>query len=378
MAEPRFPRPGLAVVKVGSNTLRAADGRLDRDQVATIAAMVADARQEGVEVVVVSSGAVAAGIGLLGLPGRPTDMTTLQSAASVGQGELINTYQRHLAERGIPCGQVLLTQDDFVRRGRYLNARSTLRRLLALGAVPVVNENDAVATEELAYGDNDRLASLVASMLDADVLVILSDVAGLHTADPRTVAGAFLVSRVDDPADVDLESLGGVGSFVGKGGMRSKVDAARVAVLSGCQAVVADGRRPGVLADVLSGEDVGTWFVAQPRRLEARRLWIGFALDAHGRIHVDAGAAEALTGRGTSLLAVGVTRVAGGFATGDAVEVVAPDGAVIARGLVNYDADDLAKVAGMRTADAGRELGDRFTREVIHRDDLVVLASERT
>lgn len=369
---PRFPRPDLAVVKVGSSSLCRADGRLDRDQITVLADAVARAREDGTAVVLVSSGAVAAGMGLLGLTSRPTDLATLQACAAIGQGELVHAYQLALARHGLTCGQILLSQDDFVRRHRYLNARRTLRRLLELGTVPVVNENDAVATEELAYGDNDHLAALVASMLEAQLLVLLSDVEGLYDRDPRG-GDAILVERVDDLDALDWAAIGGTGSFVGSGGMRTKVESARVAVSSAAHAVVADARRPDVLTAALAGEHVGTWFVAQPQRLEARRLWIGFALDVHGRIHVDEGAVQALVGRGTSLLAVGVTRAEGGFVAGDAVEVVGPDGRVVARGLVNYDAADVSKIAGRSTMDATAEFGAAFGREVIHRDELVIL-----
>ncbi|MDP9022554.1 MAG: glutamate 5-kinase, partial [Actinomycetota bacterium] len=266
MAERRFDRPRLAVVKVGSNSLRGPDGRLDRDQIRVVVDGIAAARTSATDLVLVSSGAVAAGLGQLGLDTRPGDMDTLQSAASVGQGQLIHAYQRDFAEHGLICGQVLLTQDDFVRRGRYLNARRTLRKLLELGAVPVVNENDVVATEELAYGDNDHLAALVASMLEAEVLLLLSDVGGLYEVDPRHTPGATLIDRVDDLDRLAQLRIGGTGSFVGSGGMRSKVEAARVAVLSACHAVIADARRPGVIPDALAGEPIGTWFVAQPKR----------------------------------------------------------------------------------------------------------------
>lgn len=370
----RFARPGLAVVKVGSSSLRGDDGRLDRDQVASLASQVVAARDAGTQVVLVSSGAVAAGMGLLGLERRPTDLPTLQACAAVGQSELIQTYQRVFEPAGLAAGQILLTQDAFVHRGRYLHARTTLQRLLEVGAVPVINENDAVATDELAYGDNDHLAALVASMLDAQLLVLLSDVAGLYAADPRRRPDAPLVERVDDVDALDTAAIGGVGSYVGSGGMRTKVGSARIAVKSAAHAVVADARRPGVLADVLDGRDVGTWFVAEGRRLEARRLWIGFALTVRGRVHVDSGAAQALRQRGTSLLAVGVLRADGSFAAGDNVEVVDPDGRVVARGLVNYDVADVTQLAGRSTRAAEVELGPGYRREVIHRDDLVVVA----
>jgi glutamate 5-kinase len=370
----RFARPALVVVKVGSSSLRGDDGRLDRSQVRSLSEQIVRAREAGTRVVLVSSGAVAAGMGLIGVSRRPTDLPTLQACAAAGQGELIHEYQKHLVGHGLNCAQILLSQDDFVRRSRYLNARTTLHRLLELGLVPIINENDAVATDELAYGDNDHLAALVASMLDAQLLVLLSDVDGLYDGDPRSGDPTVsLIGRVDDPDQLDLGVIGGTGSYVGSGGMRTKVGAARVAVSSGAHAIVANARRPDVLGEALDGGRIGTWFVRQQRRLEARRLWIGFALNVHGRIHVDAGAADALRGRGTSLLAVGVTRVEGEFAEGDAVEVIDPAGGVVARGLSNYPSADVARMAGRSTIDAGREFGSAYTREVIHRDDLVVL-----
>ena len=369
----RFPAPKVVVVKIGSSSLRADDGRLDVGQVRSLAAQLAQVRAAGTKVVLVSSGAVAAGLAPLGLSTRPTDTPTLQAAASVGQGELVHHYQQALSQHGIACAQILLTQDDFVRRRRYLTGRTAFRRLLELGALPVVNENDAVATEELVYGDNDRLAALVASMLEADLLVLLSDVDGLYDRDPRNDPSAQLIGRVDDLASIDPRSVGGSGSSVGSGGMRTKVEAGRVAALSGCHAVVAHARRVDVVVDAVAGADIGTWFVAQPRRLDARKLWIGFALATHGRVGVDDGAVAALR-RGGSLLAVGVTGAEGSFSVGDAVEVVAPGGVVVARGLVNFDLDTLRRIAGRSSDAAAAELGATTAREVIHRDDLVLLA----
>ncbi|MEX2324131.1 MAG: glutamate 5-kinase [Nitriliruptoraceae bacterium] len=369
----RFGQPSLAVVKIGSSSLRRPDGRLDRDQVAILAAQVLQARERGTDVVLVSSGAVAAGMGLLQLDRRPGDLPTLQAAAAVGQSELIQEYQQVFARHGHPAAQILMSQDDFVRRNRYLNARTTIRRLLELGAIPIINENDAIANEELSYGDNDHLAALVASMLDADVLVLLSDVEGLFEGDPRVEPAARLIEVVDSVEDLDFAAIGGTGSYVGSGGMRTKVEAARVAVRSATHAVVAAARRDNVLVEVLAGAPVGTWFVAQTQRIDARRLWIGFALNTHGKIFVDAGAAHALRTRQVSLLSVGVTGAHGGFAAGDAVEVVDPDGAVVARGLTNYDASDVKMIAGRSTTAASEEYGIGYAREVIHRDDLVVL-----
>ncbi len=367
----RFARPSLVVVKIGSSSLRGPEGRLDRDQVHSLAEQVVTLREAGVRVVLVSSGAVAAGMGLLGLDRRPADLETLQACAAVGQGELIHEYQRTFRTHDLAAAQILLTPDDFGQRGRYLNARTTLQRLLALGAVPIINENDAVATDELAYGDNDHLAALVASMLDAQLLLLLSDVDGLYDGHPDA-EGAQLVSRVDRVGDVDLAAVGGVGSHVGSGGMRTKVEAAMIATASTAHAVVANARRPGVMAEVVAGDEVGTWFVAGSRRLEARRLWIGYALRPNGRVHVDAGAVHALVELGRSLLAVGVSTVEGDFQAGEAVEVVGPDGTAVARGLTAYAADDVRQIAGRSTLDAMEALGPGYAREVIHRDDLAV------
>lgn len=368
----RFATPSLVVVKVGSSSLRDAAGHLDRAQVATLSAQVARLRAEGTQVVVVSSGAVAAGMGLLGLVERPTDTPTLQAAAAAGQGALVHAYEEVLAANGLVGAQLLLSQDDFVIRRRYLNARTSLRRLLELGAVPIINENDAIATDELTYGDNDHLAALVASMLGAGLLVLLSDVEGMLDR-PPSQPGAQLIATVQDVDAIDVERIGGVGSVVGSGGMRTKIGAAQVAVRSGMHVVIADARRPDVITDAAAGTDVGTWFVAHAGRMEARRLWIAFALRVRGRIHVDAGAERALRGGTASLLGVGVTRSEGTFAAGDAVEVVGPDGAVVARGLVAYDVADVDRIAGLASDVAVATHGTGYGREVIHRDDLALL-----
>ncbi len=368
----RFATPALVVVKVGSSSLRDAAGHLDREQVRTLAAQVVALRSEGVQVVVVSSGAVAAGMGLLGIGRRPTDTPTLQAAAAAGQGALIHAYQQVLGEHGLTGAQLLLSQDDFVVRRRYLNARTALRRLVELGAVPIINENDAIATEELTYGDNDHLAALVASMLGAQLLVMLSDVEGMLDR-PPTEEGAALISTVADPGDVDLARIGGIGSAVGSGGMRTKIGAAQVAVRSGMHVVIANARRPDVIVDAVHGVEVGTWFVARSTRMEARRLWIAFALRVHGKVHVDEGAVRVLRGGSASLLGVGVTGCEGNFTVGDAIEVVGPDGAVVARGLVAYDAADVTRLAGLASDVAVAQLGAGYGREVVHRDDLVVL-----
>ncbi len=376
MSEPRFPAPRLVVVKIGSSSLRAADGGLDTALVAAIVDQIAALHRLGTRVVLVSSGAVAAGLRPLGLASRPTDLPTLQAAASVGQGALIHRYQADFARFAIPCGQVLLTPGDIVDRARYLNARHTFERLLALGAVPVVNENDTVATDELRFGDNDRLAALVASMLSATLLTLLSDVDGLLPAHPREASATGRqrpLERVDDLDELDARHRGTVGSAVGSGGMASKLEAARIATFSGASAVIANARRPAVLADVVAGAPVGTWFPPSRHRPESRKLWIAFAPVPRGRLVIDAGAVRALRERGSSLLAAGILDSEGDFEAGDAVDIADGSGRVVARGLVSYGAAQVRRMRGRSRAVTPVTAGGQ-ARAVVHRDVLVVVA----
>jgi len=322
-------------------------------------------------VVVVSSGAIAAGWSVLGRgEARPTDPAVLQAVSAIGQPYLMRSWQDGFSRHGQLAGQVLLAPLDFVHRSQYLHARATLLQLIDLGVVPVVNENDAVADEEIRFGDNDRMGALVAPLVGADLLVLLTDTAGLHTADPRQAQEASLIEEVVE-VDQHLEGIaGGPGTVVGSGGMASKVAAAKIATWSGVEAVIADAARDGVLRAVLAGNPgVGTVFRARSRRLPARKLWIAFALGSNGRLVVDDGARRALIERGRSLLPAGVTSVHGTFLPEDAVEVVGPDGTVFAKGLVRYAADRATEWVGRRSGD----LPDDLPHEVIHRDDLVVL-----
>lgn len=366
----RFARPGRVVVKVGSSSLRAERG-IDRGVLRSLVDQLAEVAHAGTQVVLVSSGAVAAGMDDLGLTRRPVDLPGLQAAASVGQGALVHAYAESFATHGIPVGQVLLTPSDVTDRARYLNGRNTFERLLALGAVPVVNENDTVATDELRFGDNDRLAALAASMLGARLLVLLSDVEGVLAADDGDGQPRVL-ERVDDPAEVARYDHGG-SSAVGTGGMVSKVEAVRVARFSGCHAVIARARRPGVISDVVGGEPVGTWFPPSARRPESRKLWIAFAKHPAGVVRIDGGAVDALVRGGKSLLAAGVTAVDGEFAAGDAVDVLGPDDGLVARGLVALDRATLERVRGRKQAEVAAELGVDDAPELVHRDQLVVL-----
>ena len=359
------------VVKVGTSSLTDSAGRIDPSAAAKVAAEVAALVAAGHELVVVSSGAISAGLAPLGLEGRrPTDLPTLQAVAAVGQHRLMATWDAAFAAHGLVPGQVLLAPLDFVDRQQYLHARQTLERLLELGVVPVVNENDAVADDEIRFGDNDRIAALVAHLLRAGLLVLLTDAPGLFTADPRLDENASLVAEVLE-VDAELERMATAGgSERGSGGMASKLAAAKIAAWSGIRTVIAAADRAGVIADAVADTPgVGTVVRARDRRLPARKLWIAFARMAAGTVVVDAGARAALVEGGRSLLPAGVVSVRGAFEAGDAVEVATPDGAVFAKGLVRHPATVVSSWAGRRTSDLPADVD----HEVVHRDDLVVL-----
>jgi len=356
------------VVKVGSSSLTSAAGGIDDVRVTDLADALAAARSRRLEVVLVSSGAIAAGLAPLGFTARPRDLARQQAAASVGQGLLMHRYTDAFARHGLRVGQVLLTLDDVTRRGHYRNAYRTFAKLLELGVLPIVNENDTVATTEIRFGDNDRLAALVAHLVHADALALLSDVDGVYDRDPRR-AGARRVEVVRSAADLD-DVRAGRGGALGSGGMASKLDAARIATGAGIPAVVA---RADQLGDVLAGDDVGTWFAPTGRRRSTRQLWLAHATEPKGQLVLDDGAVRAVTTRGTSLLPAGVTAVSGSFEAGEPVDLVSEDGVVIARGLVNYDASEIPALLGRSTRDLAAELGDGYERELVHRDDLVLI-----
>jgi glutamate 5-kinase len=345
------------VVKIGSSSLTTAGGGLDTGRLDALVSSLAT--RPGL--VLVSSGAIAAGLAPLGLSRRPRDLATQQAAASVGQAELVHAYSLAFGRHGRTVGQVLLTADDVIRRSHYRNAQTTLDRLLSLGVVPVVNENDAVATDEIRFGDNDRLAALVAHLVRADALVLLSDVDGLYDGDPRQ-QGTSLIPTVRSPADLDGVSVGGTGSALGTGGMASKVDAARVATAAGIPVLL--GSAAAVL-DLLAGEG-GTYFAPTGARTSARLLWLAHATTPRGQLVLDDGAVAAVCERRLSLLPAGITSVVGEFVAGDPVELVSTSGTPVARGLVAYDAAELPALLGRSTRDLG-------LREVVHRDDLVLL-----
>jgi glutamate 5-kinase len=357
------------VVKIGSSSLTRADGGVDVDRVARLVEVVADRIDAGSQVILVSSGAIATGFPMLGLSKRPRDLATQQASASVGQGVLLAQYSLSFAARGITVGQVLLTADDMTRRAHYRNAQRTLDKLIEMGVVPIVNENDTVATDEIRLGDNDRLAALVAHLVRADALVLLSDVDGLYDGPPGK-GGATMITEVRDLDELADISIGGVGSGVGLGGMTTKVEAARIATAAGIPVVLAHS---GAAREALAGEDTGTVFLPTGRRTPTRLLWLGHASTPQGRLHLDAGAARAVTVRRASLLPAGVTGVDGEFTAGDPVDLLDESGHTIARGLVNYDSAELPGLLGRSTRDLARERGPEYEREVVHRDDLIIL-----
>jgi glutamate 5-kinase len=359
------------VVKVGSSSLTTAAGGIDEERVDALVDVLGGLAAGGREVVLVSSGAIAAGLAPLRLPRRPRDLATQQAAASVGQGLLIGRYAVGFARHGLTVGQVLLTVDDVTRRAHYRNAYRTLRKLLDLGAVPIVNENDTVATDEIRFGDNDRLAALVAALVHADLLVLLSDVDALYTGDP-TKPGSRRVAEVTDDRDLANVAVGSVGrAGVGTGGMVTKVEAARIATGFGIPVVLTAAP---LAAAALAGDEIGTLFHAAGRRPAARLFWLAHATSPRGRLHLDPGAVQAVVARRKSLLPAGITAVDGSFAAGDAVDLVdAGSGAPVARGLVNYDAVELPALLGRSTVELAAALGPAYEREVVHRDDLVLL-----
>ncbi|GAA1444879.1 glutamate 5-kinase [Mycobacterium cookii] len=358
------------VVKVGSSSLTTASGGIDPARVRRLVEVLAAARGTGAEVVLVSSGAIAAGLAPLGFSTRPRALAAQQAAASVGQGLLAHRYQEEFARHGIVTGQVLLTLDDVVRRAHYRNAHQTLAKLLELGVVPIVNENDTVATSEIRFGDNDRLAALVAHLVHADLLVLLSDVDGLYDGPPSRPGSTLLpvVRSEDDLASVTMGAAGSSG--IGTGGMTTKVDAARIATGAGIPVVLTSAEQG---AAALAGAEVGTLFEATGKRRPTRQLWLAHATSGLGSLTLDAGAVRAVVSRGASLLPAGITSVTGSFVAGDPVDLLDPDGGVVARGLVSFDADELPALLGRSTGDLKESLGAAYEREVVHRDDLVLL-----
>ena len=355
------------VVKIGSSSLTRPDGGLDLNRIDAVARVVARWRRGGRQAVIVSSGAVAAGLDPLGFASKPSDLASVQAAAAMGQGLLVARWTAAFHTHHVDAAQVLLTTEDVMARDHYTNATAALGRLLSLGVVPIVNENDAVTTRELRFGDNDRVAAIIAQMVQADALVLLTDVDGLYTAPPDH-PGSQLIERVAGADDLMSVLVTGAGSKVGTGGMASKVQAATMASASGIGVLLANADK---VEEALSGKGTGTWFAPTHERPASRRLWIAHAAPSRGELVVDAGAARAITVGKKSLLAAGVVSVAGHFDAGDVVDIASPTG-LVARGIVSYDADSLAAIAG-RSAPELEGTGWEHVRPVVHRDDLAPL-----
>ncbi len=360
------------VVKIGSNLVASEDG-LDLRSINRLTADIAEVKGMEHQVLVVSSGAIAAGVKKLGLKKRPADIKQKQAAAAVGQSSLMWAYEKSFSRFGIKVAQVLLTRDAFTDRQRYINARNTLLTLLDYGVIPIINENDTVAVDEIRFGDNDQLASMVAALTGADRLVILSDVEGLYTSDPLRDRKAELISEVREVTDEIIGLARASTGAYGTGGMYSKVLAARRAVRHGIGVHIISGRRRGLLQRVLKGERIGTVFLPSGKKITSRKGWIAFGTRAKGIIKIDRGAEEAILRRGKSLLPSGIVAVKGTFSSGDAVYCVNTEGRRVAKGLTNYSSEELLRIKGLRTSEIINALGYKYSDEVIHRDNLVIL-----
>ena len=361
------------VIKIGSSLIASRAEGLRPERIERLADELATLRARGRELLLVSSGAVVSGIRKLQLKEYPKTLPVKQAAAAVGQSRLMWAYEKAFERLNVQVAQILLTHEDLADRRRFLNARNTLTTLIGFGIVPIINENDTVAVDEIRVGDNDTLASEVAHLADADLLVILSDVDGLYTEDPRKNPAATLIPFVPDITE-DIERLAGASStFEGTGGMTTKLRAAKKVAGYGISTLILNGGQPGLLPGVLTGETGGTVFLARERRLNSRKHWIAFTLRSHGQLHLDRGAVDALTARGKSLLASGILRISGQFDVGEAVSCLDPDGKEFAKGLVNFSSDLLGQIKGLKTAEIQEKIGLQEYEEVIHRDNLVLL-----
>ncbi|GAB4536104.1 MAG: glutamate 5-kinase [Thermodesulfovibrionia bacterium] len=360
------------VIKIGSNIIASATEGLDIRRLSAIANDISDIVDVGFEPVIVSSGAVAAGLGKLGLKQKPPDIRLKQVAAAIGQSSLMWAYEHSFARYGKKVAQVLLTRDDIADRSRYINAKNTLLTLIAHGIIPVINENDSVATDEIRFGDNDLLAALVSGLVEADMLIILSDVDGLYTKDPKH-KDARLIETVEEVTPQIEDMAGKSGSIVGTGGMYSKVLAARQANSYGIPVVIISGKRDGLIQKVIAGERTGTYFKPAEVKMPSRKGWIAYGIKSKGVLYLDDGAVQAIISKGKSLLPSGIIRIEGDFRVGDAVSCLNEDGKRIAKGLTNYSSEEIELIKGKRTSEIERVLGYKYSDEVIHRDNLVIL-----
>ena len=361
------------VVKIGTSTLTHATGKLNLYRIERLVRELADLANEGREIILVTSGAVGAGIDRMGLAEKPKSIPEKQALAAVGQGILMHIYEKLFAEYGQTVAQVLLTKENSVRHKQYMNSRNALLTLLKMGIIPIINENDAIAVDELKIGDNDTLSATVATIVDADALVILSDIEGVYTANPQTDENAQLLTTIAEITPEVEKMAGGAGSKLGTGGMHTKIQAAKIAVNSGVTMVIASGARDGVVRSVLYGEPIGTLFPAKESHLKVRKSWLAFGRSIVGDLVVDAGCAAAMLREGSSLLAAGIVEIHGKFSAGNTVRVLAPGGREIARGIVNYDEHSLTKIIGRQTCEFSDILMGPIHKEVIHRDNMVLM-----
>jgi glutamate 5-kinase len=361
------------VIKVGTNVLTRADGTLEPNQVNSLADQIFRLKQAGKKVALVSSGAIGAGMGRLGLKQRPSDLRHLQACAAVGQSFLMRAYEDSLARYGIPTAQILLTAGDFDNRTRYLNVRNTILTLFESNCLPIINENDTISVAEIRFGDNDTLAALVTNLIQAPLLILLTVVDGLYSADPNTDPNAFLVNTVKQIDREVLEKAGVTKSSLGSGGMKSKLKAARLATMAGESVIMANGAIPGVLDAIFSGEPVGTLFLAAKQNMAAWKRWLGWAARPLGKVLLDAGALSAVCSKGKSLLPIGVREVTGSFPKGAVISLCNLEGEEFGRGLSNYSASDIAKIAGKKSESIIELLGILPYEEIIHRDNLVII-----
>lgn len=361
------------IIKIGSSSLTTEKGRLDKTNIKKFVNEVSLLIKKGIEIIIVTSGAIAAGLESLKISEKPDDLALLQAAASIGQVELMSLYSDLFSKNNIKIGQILLTHEDTTRREQYLNIKNTIRNLINLKVIPVINENDSVALDEIKFGDNDRLAAMVAVLAEADILVILTDIEGMYDRDPRIYGDARLLSFIDS-IDKDIEdAAGGIGSTYGIGGMQSKVKAAKICSFSGIGTIIACSRVENVLDKIISGENTGTFFAPQVgKKVKSVKKWIAFGKRSKGIIVIDKGAEEAVLNKGRSVLAVGIVEVNGKFSRGDTLKVLSHDGKLIAKGITNFSSEEIEKIKGKNREKILSEFGVSMCDEVIHRDCLVV------
>jgi glutamate 5-kinase len=368
-----FRKAKRIVVKVGTSLITDESGKLNQDQLESLVNQIAELSHRGFQLLLVTSGAIAAGVEGLGLERRPTAMPELQAAASVGQGLLLHQYSKLFQKWNLQVGQVLLTQYDTTHRSQYLNARNTLNKLLDFDTIPIINENDTTAVDEIRFGDNDTLAALVSCLIDADLLILLSDIDGLYTIDPRISREAKLLNEIEEITPEIEEIAGGVGSRFGSGGMITKIQAAKIVTCAGTGMIIANGREDGILLKIMDMVPVGTFFFPRKKRISSRKLWIAFGRISKGTIVVDDGAKTALVKKGKSLLPAGVVSCKGNFNLGDAVDVADKEGFVFAKGLINFSTEELNQIKGLKSSEVSSVLSEEASEEVIHRDCLVIL-----